>query len=153
MRRFRVGVDSTPSLDGPTRRDELVRLFLEGVRRNDRAAVQRLGIMKAEFAYLVFPDSKISRPPYNQPPDIEWLMLTRSSDAGLDRLLKRTGERGLTFNGYVCEKPAVVDGRVRYWSGCTVRVVEHGKERKLRLFGAIVESGGRFKFRDFGNAF
>lgn len=151
VRRFRVGVDSVDSLAGPTSRDELVRQFLDGVRRNDRAAVQRLGITKAEFAYLVFPGSKISKPPYNQPPDIEWLLLQQSSGSGLTRLLKRAG--AFEFRTYVCEQPPVVDGGAKYWPGCVVRVMENGTERRLRLFGAIVEMKGRFKFRDFSNAF
>lgn len=151
LRRFRVGLDSPAALDGPPRRDELVRRFLEGVRRGDRAAVERLGVTKAEFAYLIFPGSKISKPPYNQPPDIEWLLLSSASDAGLARLLKRAGQ--IEFRRYTCDQPPVVDGRARYWPGCTVRVVADGAERPLRLFGAIVEVGGRFKFRDFGNGF
>src|SRR6185503_20163338 len=110
-----------------------------------------LALSRAEFAYLVFPDSKWSKPPYNQPPDIEWLLLSANSGGGLTRLLRRSGNFELL--GYSCRQPAEMDGAVKYWPGCLVRLRDGGRVREMKLFGSIVELDGRYKFRDYNNAY
>jgi len=151
MRRFRVGLDSPAHLDGPARRDELVQRFFAALRNRDRSALERLALNRAEFAYLVFPRSRWINPPYNQPPDIEWLLLSAKSDAGLTRLIRRA--ESFELLSYDCGKPGEVDGPVTYWPGCLVRLRDAGRWREVKLFGSIMELGGRFKFRDFNNAF
>jgi hypothetical protein len=106
---------------------------------------------RAEFAYLVFPRSRWSKPPYNQPPDIEWLLLSAKSEGSLTRLVRRAGKFELI--SYNCSQPAEMDGQVTYWPGCLVRLRENGQPREMKLFGSIMERDGRFKFRDFNNAF
>ena len=151
MRRFRVGLDSPARLDGPTRRDLLVLRFFAALRKGDRPALQQLAMKRAEFAYLVFPQSRWSKPPYNQPPDIEWLLLSAKSEGSLTRLVRRAGKFELI--SYDCGQPAARDGPVTYWPGCLVRVRENGQSREMKLFGSIMELDGRFKFRDFKYGF
>jgi hypothetical protein len=147
MRRFRAALDSPAHLDGPTRRDDLVQRFFAALREGDGPALQKLAVNRAEFAYLVFPQSRWSKPPYNQPPDIEWLLLSAQSEGGLTRLVRRAGTFELL--SYSCSQPAEMDGPVKYWPGCLVRLRESGHLREMKLFGSIVELDGRFKFRDF----
>jgi hypothetical protein len=147
LRRFRAGLDAPARLDGPARRDELVDRFLVAVRRNDAAALQRLVLNRAEFAYLVFPELKVSRPPYNQPPEIAWMMYDANSSGRIGRLLDRAAAFELL--GYRCPPRANVEGRLTVWPGCVVRVRDAGRLRELRLFGAIVEREGHFKLAGF----
>lgn len=148
LRRFRVGLDSTVTLDGPRSRDDLVQRFFVALAARDRPALEALAINRAEFAWVVFPDSRVSRPPYNQPPDIGWLLLQSSSAGGLTKLLARA-DRLAPAAGYRCQAPAVVDGAVRLWTACVVRAREGGHARDIRLFGTIVEHRGRYKFVGF----
>jgi hypothetical protein len=151
MRRFRVGLDSPAHFDGPSSRDALVQRFFAALRRGDRAALRMLAMNRAEFAYLVFPRSRWSKPPYNQPPDIEWLLLSNNSESGLTRLTRRAGN--FTLLSYTCRQPAEMDGPVKFWPGCLVRLRENGQVREMKLFGSIMELDGRFKLRDFNNDF
>ena len=149
--RFRAGLDSPAVLAGAATREQLLQSFFTALRGGDRHALESLAITRAEFAYLVFPDSKWAKPPYNQPPHIEWLLLSQQSESGLTRLLRRAPRFELV--SHACSSPPELDGAVRYWPGCLVRVRDSGQVRDLKLFGAIVEIGGRYKFRDFNNGF
>ena len=151
LRRFRVGLDSPAYLDGPRSRDALVKQFFAALRAGDRPALERLAMTQAEFAYLVFPDSRWIRPPYNQPADLEWLLLKSKSDPGLTRLLRRFGT--VEPVSYSCLQPPEMDGGVKYWPGCLVRMSDRGRTADMKLFGSIIELNGRFKFRDYNNAF
>jgi ketosteroid isomerase-like protein len=150
LRRFRIGLDSVASLDGPTRRDELVQRFFAALRRKDRAALSALAIDRAEFAYLVFPQSRWSRAPYRQPPDVAWMLFQAKSEGSLTKLLGRADRFELA--GYRC-RDTETDGPMRLWAGCVVRVRETGggRARDLRLFGTIIERDGHYKFAGFAN--
>lgn len=144
LRRFRVGLDSTAALDGPSSRGALLRAFGTAVAARDTAALLRLAINRREFAYLVYPVSKLSRPPFRQAPDIAWLMLQNASHGGLRKLLQRAGE--ITVMGHSCPDAFEVDGSLRTVSGCVTRVrTREGTERNLQLVGRIIELRGRWK--------
>jgi hypothetical protein len=151
LRRFRDGLSQPVHLDGPPNRDQLVRRFFSVLRRRDRAALEALAIDRAEFAYLVYPELRTSRPPYRQLPDVTWLMLRANSDGGRAKLLQRALE--LDPISYRCARPAETEGQLRVWNGCLVRARYGGRVRHLRLFGAIIERNGRFKFAGFDTDF
>ena len=142
-------IDSPSTFSGARSRDELLRRFIAGVRRKDRHALASLAVNRAEFAYLVYPGSRMSRPPYNQPPDIEWMLLRANSDGGLTKLLARADQ--LRPLGYHCTSKSERDGAVTVWSGCLVRVRGDTGVRELRLFGSVVEYHGRYKFTSYGS--
>lgn len=147
MRRFRVGLARVEHLDGARSRDELVRRFMHAAGRQDSAALRALTLSRAEFAWLVFKESRLSRPPYRQSPDIAWLNLEMASESGLRRLLSRTP--GMQFLDYHCPDSVASEGRLRITTGCAVRVHEAGVERDLRLFGRMVSLDGRWKIVAF----
>jgi hypothetical protein len=150
LARFRVGLDSVTSLDGPASRDELFRQFASALLHKDRRALQSLAITRAEYAYLVYPDSRVSRPPFRQPPEVAWLLLQAQSNGSLTKVIARAQRVDLA--GYRCESPES-DGPVRVWRGCVVSARLDGHSRDLRLFDAIVEHGGRYKFAGFDSDF
>jgi hypothetical protein len=154
LRRFRLDVPRAPkAFEGGARsREALLRLFVDGVTRYDTAALRRLAIDRAEFAYLVYPGSSFTRPPYRQSPALTWFMLTRGSDASLLKLLNREGGKPLTVAGMHCREAPQHDGQSTLWRGCHVQVVRApGDTMQRRLFGVIVEHRGRFKFASFAN--
>ena len=149
LRRFRAGLVEPTAFDGPTSRDELYRRFADALRRQDGNALAGLSVTRAEYAFLVYPELSISRPPYNQPPEVAWTLLLQSSRAGYTRVLDRAPR--FTLEGYQCPAEPKSEGRIRVWSGCTVSARVDGAPRTLRLFGAIVERDGRFKLASFAN--
>lgn len=143
LRRFRAGVERVTVLDGPSNRAELLRRVRYAITRNDTAALRALAVNRAEFAYLIYPESRLSRPPFRQPPEIAWMMLQQASAGGLRKLLSRSPT--MTLLGVTCPDSVQVEGAMRTISGCTVRVQTPDNVRDVRLFGRIVELGGRWK--------
>lgn len=151
LRRFRAGLDSPAALDGPRSRDALVERFFDGVAARNRAALDSLTMTRGEFAFLIFPQARWSKPPYSQPPEIAWMLFRADSRKGLTRLLRRADR--LRLRSYSCPDSAERDGRLRLWAGCVVRVIDAGHPRNVRLFGTIIELDGRYKFAGFNNDF
>lgn len=151
---FRRGIRHVPSeLEhaAPTR-DSLVALFVRAVEGADTAALVRLAITRGEFAYLVYPSSPFTRPPYRHPPDLAWMQLEMPGVTGLRRVLERYAGRPIAAHGYRCDVEPVVEGDNRLWKHCDLRLsTPDGGQRWLRLFGVIVERHGRFKFASYEN--
>jgi len=145
LRRFRTGLDTVRVLDGPHSRDSLVSRYLEAIRRRDWAALGRLTVSRAEYAYLVYPELTISRPPYRQPPEVAWLLLEAGNGSAIQKLTGKAAER-FAFLGYDCPQPPETQGVLRLHTRCTMRVREDGQARDVRLFGTIIERDGRWKF-------
>jgi len=156
LRRFRADLSlAANALEGGARsRDELVTSFVESLESADTAALIRLTISRAEFAYLVFPDSPFSAPPYAQAPDLVWMRHTAASGTGLKRLLARVGGASLGFRSWSCSALPEKQGINRVWRDCKVRFAKGGgTEQTLQLFASIIERQGRFKILSYANAF
>lgn len=156
LRRFRATLADVPSAleGGAASRDELVSTFVRSVESADTTALIRLTISRAEFAYLVFPDSPFSAPPYAQAPDLVWMRHTTASGTGLKRLLARAGGASLGFRSWSCSALPEKQGVNRVWGGCKVRFARGGgTEQTLQLFASIIERQGRFKILSYANAF
>ena len=145
LRRFHVGLANPGVLDGPVSRDTLIHRFFEAVRRRDLVRLNELAVNRAEYAYLVFPQLDVSRPPYRQPPEVAWLLLEAARGSGMAKLVNQAANR-FELLAYDCPSAARAEGAVRVQAGCVVRVREGGRERNIRLFGKLVEVGGRWKF-------
>ena len=154
LRRFRAGLSAVTALaGGAPSRDALVRAFVRAVETRDTRAVNRLIVSRAEFAYVYYPTSPFRTPPYELDPQMAWFQLRTQSEKGISRLLDRFGGRPLGVVGYDCPSPPLRQGENRVWEGCTVRRVADGAAATGRLFGSILERGGRFKFLGYGNDF
>ena len=149
IRRFQAALVDRPQTlsGGAADRTSLVRSFVEAIERNDERALQRLVVDRAEFGYLIYPDSPNTRPPYRLSPEIVWLQRSAATGKAISRLLERFGGRPLEYAGYACDEPPERQGRNHVWDRCVVRrQPSSGENTDLRLFGPIVERGGRYKF-------
>ena len=156
LRRFRtITPDTLHSFaGGATTRDELVRQFAEGLADTDTSALARLTISRAEFAWLVYPDSPLTAPPYRLAPNLAWMRHAAASGAGLTRLLERLGGSSFRMESWSCQVGPVREGANRIWRDCAVRFGKPGREqRTLRLFSSIIERQGRFKILSYANGF
>jgi hypothetical protein len=154
IRRFRVGLPDGPAQlqNGAASRNQLVRAFAKAVEHSDTAALERLVISRAEFAYLIYPESPYTREPYDQSPALVWMAIQNPSLTGARRLLQRFGGTSFGLQAVECPLPPERQGANRLWSGCTVLVATDSTSSvRRRLFGTIVERDGRFKFVSYRN--
>ncbi len=165
IRRFREGlVEPLKLANGAESRDGLVRQFLVGVSRQDTAALGKLLITRAEFAWLIFPEHLYAIPPYELDPAVFWMQLQGEDQTGFHRLLKRYGGKPLALLGFTCHRDTLqivtrppTPSTPVIWSPCQVRYrVSYGTEDSTftkRLFGSIVVRDGRAKFLTYSNDF
>jgi hypothetical protein len=154
LRRFRDGLGAAPAwlTGGARRRDVLVLRFVRAVEARDTNALAQMLMSRAEFAYLLYPESRFAQPPYRQPPWLTWMLWTKETSIGLRRALDRYGGRTLGYSGYECDREPRVEGRNRLWTNCALRLSQGAADTiRIRLFGAIVERDGAFKFAGYGN--
>ena len=125
---------------------------MKALSARDTAALARLALTREEFAFLYYPTAPQSLPPYDVPPGLMWFLLEGSSHKGLAHALEERDGRPARYAGYVCENEASVEGENRVWGRCMVRLVQPtGDTTVQRLFGPIIERGGRFKLVSFAN--
>jgi hypothetical protein len=156
LRRFRAGIAETPShFDGGiSSADQLVRSLIRSLEAADTASLVRLTISRAEFAYLVYPESPFAAPPYRQAPDLVWMRHAATSGTGLKRLLNRLSGAPLGFRSWQCAGQPLVEGRNRIWRDCTVQFGMPGDAPQSKeLFAGIIERQGRFKVLSYANGF
>ena len=155
LRRFRAGLPPVEMLDGGAQsRGALVRAFVRAVAAADTAALRRLTLSRAEFAWLYYPTTPQSLPPYDLAPGLMWFLIEGGSAKGARRLLSELGDRPLHHAGYRCADPPSREGANTVWGPCVVRRIQAaGDTTEARLFGPIIERGGRYKFVSLANDF
>lgn len=154
LRRFRAMVGGPRSgFEGGARSlDALARDFVSAVDRADTAALSRLKLSAREFAWLVYPTSPFTRPPYRQAPGLVWMSIDTPSHAGRVKLLQRYSGHSLGAAGLLCDHPVERQGVNRLYAGCLLELTdEDGAIIRRRLFGTIIERHGVFKIVSFDN--
>jgi ribosomal protein S21 len=152
LRRFRRDVPKTEELRGgfPSR-EKLVREFTRALEARDTASLRRMVLKPDEFAWLYYPSSPLSRPPYELAPALMWFQLQGESEKGASRLLTERAGRRIRYVDHVCA-PARIEGRNRIHSHCELRyLTPAGDTIAERLFGLIVEREGSHKFVSYAN--
>lgn len=153
LRRFQVELPRVAALvGGATERDVLVRRYVRALETHDTSAIREMTLSRAEFAYLYYPSSRYTRPPTRQDPGLVWFQMQQNSEKGIVRALRRYGGQPLGYRSYRCDPVPEGEGENQLWTGCVV-VATFGEAdtSAYRLFGTIVERGGRFKFVSYAN--
>jgi hypothetical protein len=126
--------------------EELARAVLVAIERRDVEALSNLALNEDEFREHVWPELPASRPERNLPLSYVWGDLRQKTNAALGQTLARHGGRkyelrAVRFTGEATEYSSY---RVMRKSEVTVREPQGG-EQTLRVFGSVIEKGGRFK--------
>jgi hypothetical protein len=153
VRRFRQGLPPVMALDGGLEsRDKLVAAFVRALGKRDTLALASMAITRPEFAYVYYPTTPQSLPPYELEPGLMWHMLLQRSDRGLRRSLTAYGGRGLQLLSYDCGTERSREGENTISGPCVMRIRDQrGRTMSLRLFSQIIERGGRYKFLSYAN--
>lgn len=154
LRRFRVGLDSVDTLrHAAPDRESLVRRFLTALSTSDTATLNALSLDRAEFAYLYYPTSAMSQPPYEAPPQLLWGQIMTSSNESLPKALARLAGTSVSLVQLRCPDSATVEGKNRLHQQCALRLRAGSTTLPDgRWFGTILEREGRFKFIGYANA-
>ncbi|HEX6368306.1 MAG TPA: hypothetical protein VF006_05205 [Longimicrobium sp.] len=155
LSRFREGLPIADSLSGGApSRDALVARFVDAVARQDTATVRALVLDRAEYGWIYFPSLQRMNPATNMQPQVMWMLHAQESEKGITRVMRRLGGGQARFGGYACEAAPRVEGANRYWDACTVDTMSSdGEKATLKLFGSVVERGGRWKIVSYANDF
>lgn len=154
LHRFRATLADTPAvLSGRARSPEaLVNELFAALRADDTAAVRALALTPGEFAWLYYPQTKWTRPPYEMGPDLVWFQVSANSEKGLVRLSRRYGGQALRLEALLCPDSTLTEGPNVVTEGCRVRfAVADSAPRELRLFGSLLKRDGRYKFVSYSN--
>ncbi len=155
LRRFRADLPYEASVlaEVALSRDALVERFVDALARADLAALQSLVLDRSEFAFLYYPFTRYTHPPYELGPGLLWVQIQNRSSKGLTRALNRFGGERLRYAGHECNPVPETEERNTLWTNCQVSLLLPGGESyRGRLFGTILERGGRFKFVSYANA-
>ena len=148
VRRFQTGLERPVGLShGATSADALTRSYLEALAASDTAALREMHLSRAEYAFLYFPESRMTKPPYELPPEVAWMLLASESSKGLTTVLRRVGGRRLLLERVRCGGEPLRDGTNLVLRDCVVDYRDdQGARGQLPLFAAIIARDGRFKF-------
>ena len=154
LRRFEATLARKPvALEhSASSRDQLIHRFARALSIRDSVALRQMVISREEFATLYYPTSMYAKPPYYQKPGLVWFQMENTSYQGLTRLLARDGGKTLTIQSSHCPSPPVRQGRNQIWKECLVSTKAEST-RSRKLFGSIVERGGRFKFLTYATEY
>ena len=112
LAKFRTGLAQPTNLTGGApSQDELVTRFVRALETRDTAALVRMHLNRAEFAWLFYPTNPQSQPPYSLSPDLMWFMQHGNSEKGIRRLLEERGGTPLRVLSYKCDPATSRQGR------------------------------------------
>ncbi len=149
---FRKATSGAPDSlsDGAHSESDLVSRFVAAVEAVDTATLRHLAITRGEFAYLYYPASPMSRPPYQLEPDLMWMQINSQRNRGLDRLLSQYGGHPLHYISHDCTPPQQYGGLTLIRT-CRVVHKKHAEILAEPLFGSIIAVRGRYKFVGYAN--
>ena len=154
LHRFRATLPDTPTVlaGGATSPERLARTLLTALSASDTATLRSLVISPSEFAWLYYPHTKWTRPPYEMGPELVWFQVGANSEKGLVRLVRRYGGTPLRYESLACPDSVIREGPNTVTEGCRVRfAAADSSARELRLFGSLLNRGGTYKFVSYSN--
>lgn len=155
LRRFRAELVEHPDTlrNASTSIQELVNRWAHAIANSDTVMLNAMMVDRAEFAWLYYPGSRLSKPPYEAPPQLLWGQIMSQSDGGARRLLDRFSGGAFVVQSVTCAEPTDTTAVALVYSACTVRMrIRDGQVLENRLFGSIVEHRGRYKFLGYTNS-
>lgn len=126
--------------------EALARAVLDAVAARDAEALRRLALTEQEFADHVWPGLPAARPERNLPRSYVWGDLRQKSESYLALTLHDLGGRRLSLLRLSFAGETTDHGTYKVHRKSLLRVRDQeGAERELRVFGSVLEQGGRFK--------
>ena len=126
--------------------EALAQAVLTAIEKRDVDALHALALNREEFTERVWPELPAARPERNLSPAFVWGDLNQKSNIMLRETLAAHGGKHyeLVSIRFLGETTPYESYRVRRESELTVKDPE-GATRQIRVFGSMIEKGGRYK--------
>ena len=153
LRTFQRNLNPVARLGSPYRSsDSLLAAYVRALADRDTASLASMAVNRTEFAYLYYPTTPQSLPPYDLEPGLMWRLLRERSERGVRRALAAYGGRRLRLMGHDCGADSSREGENTVAGPCVLRLRdEGGKLVSVRLLSQILERGGRYKVLNYAN--
>jgi hypothetical protein len=153
LRRFRETMPPVEHLQGgESSVAALIGAYARALQARDTAAITRLAISRAEFAWLYYPTTPQGLPPYDVEPGLLWFLMSSRSDKGARRALTVYGGHKAKVLGHNCGQSGTREGENTIWGPCSVRWVrEEGDTVSTKLLGQIIERDHQYKVLSYSN--
>jgi hypothetical protein len=149
---FRRGMQKPHGLAGAyASTGALERAFAAALSAGDTAALARMTLDRAEFAWLYYPGNPRSLAPYELDPDLMWMQLAENGGRGMRRALRENAGHRVRVVAHGCAGPEERYGAVRVTNGCWISRAEKDRTPREVLHGGIVEYAGRYKLVSLAN--
>lgn len=119
---------------------------LDGLARRDGARLAELPLDEREFRKWVWPKLPAGRPEVNMPFDYFWKDFSFKSRASLASTLNEFGGQRFVLERIHFDGETTDYGTFSVSRDVRLTVVDdQGRERSIRVFGSILQTGGRYK--------
>lgn len=139
-------VPLTPSYDS---KDAAVTAFLQALTARDRDTLLRQAVSETEFLKHIWPQLPASRPDVGMPADRAWTEQAQRNANFLAQTLGEHGGRRYELVAASFEGSATTYGSFTIHPKTTLDIRDEFGVREVRLFGSMIESGGRWKIYSF----
>ncbi len=136
----------TPSYDS---KDAAVTAFLQALAARDRDTLLRQAVSETEFLKHIWPALPASRPDVGMPADRAWTEQTQRNTNFLAQTLGEHGGRRYELVAASFDGSPTTYGSFTIHPKTTLDIRDEFGVREVRLFGSMIESGGRWKIYSF----
>lgn len=145
-----VSCNTAPLPNAHDSPETLSRAVLAAIERRDADALRALALNKEEFTEHVWQELPAARPERNLSSSFVWGDLNQKSNLTLRQTLAAHGGKKYEFISlrYLGETTQYDSYLVHRESELTVKDAD-GTERQIRVFGSVLEKGGRYKVFSF----
>lgn len=136
----------TPAYDS---KDAAVTAFLQALTARDTNTLAQQAVNKTEFLKHIWPALPASRPDVGMPADRAWADQAQRNQGFLAQLLAEHGGRRYELVAASFDGPATSYGSFSIHPKTRLDIRDEAGVREVRLFGSMIESGGRWKIYSF----
>lgn len=153
LERYRADIPQVDTLSfASASREALVKRFADALAAGDSTELRAMAMTAAEFAWLYYPASEFTSPPYELAPEHVHMLIDQNSQKGFIRMIRRSVGASMEYAGHDCPDEPRIREHNRFWERCNVHLRNpDGSVDSLRLFGGIWELDGSWKLVSFAN--
>ncbi len=143
------GNDPIPFTPGYESKDAAVTAFLQALAARDRDTLMAQAVSQTEFLKHIWPALPASRPDVGMPADRAWTEQAQRNANFLAQTLGEHGGRRYELVAASFDGTATKYGSFTIHPKTTLDIRDEFGVREVRLFGSMIESGGRWKIYSF----
>jgi hypothetical protein len=135
--------------DGFPTKEAAAQAVLDAVWMRDEGRLLDLAIGEEEFRTIVWPRLPASHPDVGMPVDYLWRDTSGKSRARLAAVLREYGGQRFHLHAVSYGGPPTDYGTFRIHPKTVLTVADQNRRATMRLFGSMIEAGGRWKIYGF----